>query len=72
VRPLAPPGSFGKVFGLVSTGVAFAGIVVPVLYGWLLDHSDPKNGFWMRGFMALITIVTVLGTGRAGRRAAAR
>jgi FSR family fosmidomycin resistance protein-like MFS transporter len=72
VRSLAPPGSMGKVFGFVSSGFAFAGIVAPVLYGWLLDHSDPKNVFWVSGFVALITIVTVLGTGSAGRRAAAK
>ena len=62
----------GKVFGFVSSGFAFAGIVAPVLYGWLLDHSDPKNVFWVSGFVALLTIATVLGTGSAGRRAAAR
>ena len=72
VRSLAPPGSMGKVFGFVSSGFAFAGIVAPVLYGWLLDHSDPKNVFWVSGFVALLTIATVLGTGSAGRRAAAR
>ena len=72
VRSLAPPGSMGKVFGFVSSGFAFAGIIAPVLYGWLLDHSSPKNVFWVSGFVALITIVTVLGTGSAGRRAAAR
>ena len=71
IRSLAPPGSMGKVFGFVSSGFAFAGIVAPVLYGWLLDHSDPKNVFWVSGFVALITIATVLGTGSAGRRASA-
>ena len=72
VRSLAPPGAIGSVFGFVSSGFALAGIVAPVLYGWLLDHSDPRNVFWVSGFVALITIVTVLGTGSVGRRAAAR
>ncbi|MFM9969172.1 MAG: MFS transporter [Burkholderiales bacterium] len=71
VRSLAPPGSMGKVFGFVSSGFALAGIVGPVLYGWILDHSDPRNVFWVSGFVALATIVTVLGTGSVSRRAAA-
>ena len=72
IRSLAPPGSMGKVFGFVSSGFAVAGIIAPVLYGWLLDHSDPKNVFWVSGFVAMLTIVTVLGTGHVGRRAATR
>ena len=71
VRSLAPPGAIGSVFGFVSSGFAIAGIIAPVLYGWLLDHSDPRNVFWVSGFVALLTIVTVLGTGSVGRRAAA-
>lgn len=68
VRSLAPPGEMGKVFGFVSSGFAVAGIIAPVLYGWLLDHSDPRNVFWVSGVVALLTIVTVLATGRTGRR----
>ncbi len=70
IRSLAPPGSIGKVFGFVSSGFALAGIIGPVLYGWLLDNSSPKNVFWVSGFVALLAIGTVLGTGHAGRRAA--
>ena len=68
VRSLAPPGEMGKVFGFVSSGFAVAGIIAPVMYGWLLDHSDPRNVFWASGVVALLTILTVLATGRAGRR----
>ncbi|OGA44071.1 MAG: hypothetical protein A3G26_05850 [Betaproteobacteria bacterium RIFCSPLOWO2_12_FULL_65_110] len=68
VRAMAPPGEIGKVFGFVSSGHAVAGIIGPVMYGWLLDHSDPRNVFWASGVVALFTIVTVLATGRAGRR----
>lgn len=69
VRSLAPPGEVGKVFGFVSSGFAVAGIIAPILYGWLLDHSDPRNVFWVSGVVALLTIVTVLATGRSGKRA---
>ena len=68
VRSLAPPGEMGKVFGFVSSGFAVAGIIAPVMYGWVLDHSDPRNVFWVSGAVTLLTIVTVLATSRAGRR----
>src|SRR5207247_7387300 len=39
VRSLAPPGSFGKVFGFVTTGFHLGGIVSPLLFGWLVDQG---------------------------------
>lgn len=69
IRSLAPPSEIGKVFGFVSSGFAISGMIAPLMYGWLLDHSSARNVFWASGFVALLTIVTVLGTGRAGRRA---
>lgn len=69
IRSLAPPGQMGKVFGFVSIGFDISGVIAPVLYGWLLDHSDPRNVFWLSGVMAALTILTVLAAGREGRRA---
>jgi FSR family fosmidomycin resistance protein-like MFS transporter len=60
------------VFGFVSSGFSVAGIIGPVLYGWILDHSAAKNVFWVSGFVALLTIATVLGTGKVSRDAAAK
>jgi MFS family permease len=71
IRALAPPGQMGKVFGFVSMGFDISGVIAPVLYGWLLDHSDPRNVFWVSGVMAMLTILTVRAAGRAGRRARA-
>jgi MFS family permease len=68
IRALAPPSEMGKVFGFVSAGFAVSGIIAPVLYGWILDHSDPRNVFWVASGVALLTVVTVLFTGREGRR----
>ena len=67
VRALAPPGEMGKVFGFVSVGFAVSGIIAPVLYGWLLDHSDPRNVFWVSGAVAVFTILSVFATARATR-----
>lgn len=68
IRALAPASEMGKVFGFVSSGFAVSGIVAPILYSWLLDYSDARNVFWVSGVVGLLTIVTVLVTGRAGRR----
>jgi FSR family fosmidomycin resistance protein-like MFS transporter len=57
------------VFGFVSSGYALSGIIAPVMYGWILDNSSARNVFWVSGAIALLTIVTVLVTGREGRRA---
>ena len=45
VRAVTPPGSFGKVFGFVSTGFNLGGMVAPLLYGWLMDHGEPRAIF---------------------------
>jgi MFS family permease len=68
IRALAPPSEIGKVFGFVSSGFAVAGIIAPVLYGWLLDHSTARNVLWVSAAVALLTVCTVLFTGREGRR----
>ncbi|MCP5156363.1 MAG: MFS transporter [Ectothiorhodospiraceae bacterium] len=70
VRRVTPPGQTGKVFGFVSTGFNIGGTVGPVTYGWILDHVDPRAVFWLAGTMALLTMLTVLETGRRGRSAA--
>lgn len=69
IRAITPPGEMGKVFGFVSTGYNVGGTVAPILYGWLLDHADPRSLFWVMGVVALLTVGTVLITGREGRRA---
>ena len=68
IRAITPPGETGKVFGFVSTGFNIGGVVAPPVYGYLLDRSDPGQMFWVIGFISLATIVTVLVTGRQGRR----
>ena len=68
IRSLAPPSEIGKVFGFVSSGFAVAGIIGPVMYGWILDHASARDVFWVSAVAALLTIATVLATGRQGRR----
>lgn len=61
VRAVTPPGSFGKVFGFVSTGFNLGGMVAPLLYGWLMDHGEPRAIFMIVTgfiFLALVTAIT--------------
>lgn len=67
VREITPPGSFGKVFGFVTTGFNIGGIVSPLIFGALMDHGSPRLVFLAVAAFALIAIATVV-TGR--RRAA--
>jgi FSR family fosmidomycin resistance protein-like MFS transporter len=70
VRSVTPPGSFGKVFGFVTTGFNIGGIVSPLLFGWLMDDGHPQAIFLLVAAASLISIATVM-TGRSLRRAEA-
>jgi MFS family permease len=61
VRAVTPPGSFGKVFGFVTTGFNLGGMTAPLLYGWLMDRGEPRTIFMIVVafiFLALVTAVT--------------
>jgi MFS transporter, FSR family, fosmidomycin resistance protein len=60
VREVTPPGSFGKVFGFVTTGFNIGGIVSPLLFGALMDHGDPRAIFLTVAVCCLISIPTVM------------
>jgi FSR family fosmidomycin resistance protein-like MFS transporter len=59
VRAVTPPGSFGKVFGFVTTGFSIGGIVAPPIYGALMDQGHPRAVFIVVGISSLVAVVTV-------------
>ena len=67
IRSMSPPGEIAKVFGFVSTGFNLGGIAAPVMFGFLLDRSDPGIVFGVVAAVSLITVFTVVTTGRARR-----
>lgn len=71
IRSVTPPGEMGKVFGFVSTGFNIGGMVAPLVFGYILDHAEPRFVFWTVGAVAIATVATVLYTGRQGRRESA-
>jgi len=68
VRSATPSGSFGKVFGFVSTGLHVGGMISPVIFGQFLDHGNPRGVFLFVAACALAAVATVvLGTRRLAR-----
>ncbi|MFD2180541.1 MFS transporter [Rhodoplanes azumiensis] len=61
VRAVTPPGTFGKVFGFVTTGFNLAGVLGPLLFGLLMDHGRPGGVFLVVAGACLLSILTVLG-----------
>ena len=60
VREVTPPGSFGKVFGFVTTGFNIGGIISPLIFGAIMDHGSPRLVFLTVAACSLIAIVTVV------------
>ena len=60
VRAVTPPGSFGKVFGFVSTGFNLGGMVSPLLFGWLMDRGEPRAIFMIVVGFILLALVTAI------------
>jgi len=60
VRDITPPGSFGKVFGFVTTGFNIGGIVSPLIFGAIMDHGSPRFVFVAVAAFALLSVITVV------------
>lgn len=61
VRAVTPQGSFGKVFGFVTTGFNIGGMISPLLFGWLMDSGHPQAIFLLVAAASLVSIATVMG-----------
>jgi len=68
VRSVTPPGSFGKVFGFITTGFNIGGMIAPPIFGYLMDHGSPAGVLIGAALCSLVAIPTVMVN--AGRKAA--
>lgn len=59
VRAVTPAGSFGKVFGFVTTGFNVGGVVGPLIFGWLMDRGEPRVIFLAVVGITLVSLLTV-------------
>ncbi|MBM3601088.1 MAG: MFS transporter [Alphaproteobacteria bacterium] len=57
VRSITPPGQSGKVFAFVTTGFTIGGIIVPPIFGRIIDHGDPHWIFWISAAALVCAIV---------------
>jgi len=69
VRGTTPPGSTGKVYGFVYSGLDVGSMLTPVFFGWLLDGGRPAMVFYTVVLSAALMIATLLNL--PGSRAAA-
>ena len=59
LRDITPPGSFGKVFGFVTTGFNIGGIIAPMVFGALMDAGHPRLVFFTVAAFAVLGLLTV-------------
>lgn len=71
VRAASPPGAFGRVFGIVTTGFNIGGTIGPLLGGWIMDHNLPRWVFFSSVlFMAMTSVMALASDWRSRRRTA--
>ena len=69
VRAASPPGAYGRVFGIVTTGFNIGGTIGPMIGGWIMDHSLPRWVFYSSVlFMALTAAMGLASEWRSRRR----
>ena len=68
VRAASPPGAFGRVFGIVTTGFNIGGTIGPLLGGWIMDHNLPRWVFYSSVAFRIVTSLMGLASERNARR----
>ena len=69
VRAATPTGASGRVFGFVYSGLDLGTLVMPPIYGWLIDRGEPRAVFLVAAVLMALTMLTVLEVGRRGAAA---
>jgi FSR family fosmidomycin resistance protein-like MFS transporter len=68
VRAASPPGAFGRVFGIVTTGFNVGGTIGPLMGGWIMDHDLPRWVFFSSVMFMAMTAAMALASDWRGRR----
>jgi MFS family permease len=70
VRQATPPGSAGRVYGFVYSGLDLGGTLAPALFGWLVDHQAAwlVYAVIVAGFALAVGTVVAIRPGAAGNR----
>jgi MFS family permease len=68
VRAASPPGAFGRVFGIVTTGFNIGGAIGPMIGGWIMDRNLPRWVFYSSVLFMALTAVMALASDWRSRR----
>lgn len=68
-KAASPPGAVGRVFGIVTTGFNFGGMIGPVIGAWLIDHHAPAWIFFSSAIFMGVTILLSIKADVDGQRA---
>ncbi|WP_282606790.1 MFS transporter [Pelagibius sp. Alg239-R121] len=60
VRSAAPPGSVGKVFGFVTSGMNVGGAIAPLLFGWIMDQGQTPWIFYSAAVAMMLALAAAL------------
>lgn len=66
IRSVTKPGDIGKVFGFVGMGLTLGGVISRPLFGFTLDHMDPRMLFILSAVAGLVSCMVALLTTRVG------
>lgn len=64
VRAITQQGDGGKMFGFMSNGHQIAGIIVPVLFGWVIDQGAVQWIFWLSALFMGIALLSLFSPAR--------
>ena len=70
VRSATPPGSAGKVFGFVYSGLDVGSFLGPPVFGYMMDVHLPQGLFWVAAAVYVANAMLVLRIKNAGVRRA--
>ncbi len=68
LRARVPPGEIGKVFGFVSAGLPLGSALVPVPFGFLIDHGLPELVLVLIAVLLMASIACMSAATSAGAR----
>jgi MFS transporter, FSR family, fosmidomycin resistance protein len=58
VRALAPKEQMGTLYGFVSSGLSLGNAITPLIYGWIMDHGDPRWIFFGSALLMIAALAT--------------
>jgi FSR family fosmidomycin resistance protein-like MFS transporter len=64
VRAITQQGDGGKMFGFMSNGHQVAGVIVPVLFGWIIDQGQVRWVFWLSAIFMGLALLSLFSPAR--------